>query len=119
MPSSEDPGGFDERHPRLTNASTGLPQVGGIQCPWNRDASGPAKQRIHCMVWADQADFERWAPEGNFSTCRALCMYGRNPEYARRARDARQGFQARAWQRARYAQRIQRLRLRDRFGRVI
>lgn len=119
MPDSSDPGGFSERRPRLLNPSSGLPQLGGIQCPWNKDASGPARQRIHCMVWEDEADFDKWAPEGNYSTCRALCMYGRNPEYARRTRAMRQGFFLRARRRALFARGVQRLRLRDRFGRVV
>lgn len=119
MPDSHDPGGFDERRPRTTNPSTGLPQLGGVLCPWNRDGSGPARRRLHCMVWADEDDFDRWAPEGNWSTCRAVCGHGRNPEYARRARDARQGFYVRARQRASFARRLRALRLRDRFGRVV
>jgi len=119
MPDSSDVGGFDEKHPRIANPSTGFPQLGGVSCPWNRDASGPAKQRIHCMVWQDEGDFDRWAPEGGYRVCRALCMYGRNPEYARRARGAREAFRARADQRARFARAVQRLRLRDRYGRVV
>ena len=71
------------------------PRVGGIICPWNRDDHGPAKQRIHCMVWKDWQDFDDWAAEGDHYFCRVLCQYGRNPETARRNRRIRERYRGR------------------------
>jgi hypothetical protein len=83
---------WDERE-RAVIGGTDWPNLnpdGGIVCPWNRDEHGPAKERIsQCLVWRNDADFDRWASEGNHYFCRVHCQYGRNPEVARRNREIR------------------------------
>lgn len=59
----------------------------GIICPWNQNDKGPAKMRVHCLVWKNKEDFDEWASEGNNYFCRVHCMYGRNPEATRWSRE--------------------------------
>ena len=106
-------GQFDERFP------FGAPPS-GILCPWNRNTNGPAKQRIWCYVWANEADFNDWGAEGNFWFCRSACHYG-HMEAAQRSRawNSHKAFLVRKRWHQRFARKIAGFRLRDRFGRPI
>lgn len=55
----------------------GLRQQGGIICPANRDDQGPAKQRIHCLIWKDMPDFWENSEASGWPTfCSKICHYG-------------------------------------------
>lgn len=73
----------------------------GIICPWNKDDTGPAKERIHCLVWRNWEDFS-----GEFASdhsdpvfCTRHCQYGRNPEARRRSVEIRARYSGKmpAW----------------------
>lgn len=70
----------------------------GIICPWNETAEGPAMQgvpfcephqkyHLHCGVYKNLDDFDRWASEYRFRFCLQLCQKGRNPEQTKRAKE--------------------------------
>ncbi len=90
-----------------TNPYSGMAQLGGIGCPWNKDETGPAKQRVHCLVWRNWDDFNDNAGENNFNYCRKICGYGHTEASKRHnAENARKAFHARRYQQNTFAAKV-------------
>lgn len=99
----------------MINPMTGLPQLGGLICPFNADNHGPAKKRIHCLVFDS---YEDWDNEGKdyhgpgTRFCEKNCHYGNMTQsQMTKARQMREGYRIRARQRSAWAKQVRRLRM--------
>lgn len=104
--------GDDYPDPKI-NPFTGMPQLGGIWCPWNmpgKGKNGPAnmgEEGVYCLVWKNWDDFNKNASEQNFNYCRNICNYGHTEANKRHnAEKSRKAFHARRYQRNKFAQKI-------------
>ena len=100
--------GRDYPSPR-TNPNTGMAQLGGIWCPWNKDETGPAKMPggVFCLVWKSWDDFNENASPNNFHFCRKICNYGHLEATKRHnVERSRNAFHARRYQQNVFAKKL-------------